>query len=317
MKKDKSIQITRIIAMFSIVLCHLVQQLENSKLIMSAQFLNVGVFIFLFISGYLYGNKNIQNKKSWLIQRFIKLMIPIYIFMIFIFGFQLYKDTFELKYLFIYLFNLQRILGTIPEAGHLWFMTVLMLCYFITPILNKYKEKICKSYLFLILWFILSILICIIHGDTGQILLYMLVYLFGYHYRNNPIDIKNITSIITIIASIIIRLLGKYLFDGTIIYDRIIVTITHLILSFMIYKLISNLREKTKKISDKIINHLDNISLYVYITHCIFMIGPIRLMNLTPYIIINIILTLIMSYLSAILLKTLTELVTKKLNRGW
>lgn len=316
MKKDKSIQITRIIAMFSIVLCHLVQQLGISKLAMTAQFFNVGVFIFLFLSGYLYGNKNISNLKSWLTQRFIKLMIPIYIFMAFIFGVQIYQNTFDLKYLFIYILNLQRVLGTVPEASHLWFMTVLMFCYFITPLLNKYKDKICKNYSFLIIWFIISIIICLLHGDTGQILIYMLVYLFGYYYRNNQMNIKSLTSITVIIISLVIRLIGKELFDGTLLYERIIVNITHLTLAFMIYKLVSNSKVLMSKFPDKIINYLDGISLYVYITHCIFMIGPIRTMGLTSNILFNTLLTLIMSYLSASLLKLLTEIITKKLNGG-
>ena len=57
MKKDVSIQIVRICAMFSILACHLVQELNNSKIAQLAQFFNVGVYIFLFLSGYLYGNK--------------------------------------------------------------------------------------------------------------------------------------------------------------------------------------------------------------------------------------------------------------------
>lgn len=50
MKKDVSIQIVRICAMFSILACHLVQELNNSKIAQLAQFFNVGVYIFLFLS---------------------------------------------------------------------------------------------------------------------------------------------------------------------------------------------------------------------------------------------------------------------------
>lgn len=315
-RKDISIQITRIVAMFSIIICHLLQEVGNEKIATLSQFFNVGVYIFLFLSGYLYGNKNIKEPAKWLFKRFIKLMIPIYIFMIVIFGIQLYQHTFQPKYLLIYLFNLQRIFGTTSGAGHLWFMTVIMFCYFITPILNKLKNKICNNDVFLLIWYILSCLICYIHGDTGQIFLYMFVYLFGYCYRNrkNKISINNLVCIAIIVISIIIRLLGKRAFDGTVIYDRIIVSITHLILAFMIFQLLSNIfRNKNIGKYHKIINHLDNISFYLYLTHSVFMVGPIRLMGITNYLSLNIILTLIASYLSALILFYLTKLINKKI----
>ena len=56
-KKDKSIQIIRIFSMFLIIICHIASQSNISLFHMSAQFFNVGVFIFLFISGFLYGKK--------------------------------------------------------------------------------------------------------------------------------------------------------------------------------------------------------------------------------------------------------------------
>ena len=47
----------RFIAMISIILCHIMQNLGN----ISCYYLNVGVWLFLFISGFLYGKKDISN----------------------------------------------------------------------------------------------------------------------------------------------------------------------------------------------------------------------------------------------------------------
>lgn len=41
--------------MILILACHIVQQHSNEYIKMTAQFLNVGVSIFILISGYLYG----------------------------------------------------------------------------------------------------------------------------------------------------------------------------------------------------------------------------------------------------------------------
>ena len=64
MKKDVSIQIIRICAMFSIILCHIVQEVNNNVIAQMGQFLNVGVYIFLFLSSYLYGKKKIESNKN-------------------------------------------------------------------------------------------------------------------------------------------------------------------------------------------------------------------------------------------------------------
>lgn len=67
--KDYSISILRVIGMISIVLCHFFGWLKINAL---AQFLNYGVYLFLFISGYLYANKQIDNYKQWIVTRLKK-----------------------------------------------------------------------------------------------------------------------------------------------------------------------------------------------------------------------------------------------------
>lgn len=58
--KDVSIQMIRILSMASIILCHLVQELNNSTIAKTGQIFNVGVYIFLFLSGWLYGQKTFR-----------------------------------------------------------------------------------------------------------------------------------------------------------------------------------------------------------------------------------------------------------------
>lgn len=53
----KSITYLRVLATISILCCHLVVTFNSKLLEMSAQFFNVGVYLFLIISGYLYGKK--------------------------------------------------------------------------------------------------------------------------------------------------------------------------------------------------------------------------------------------------------------------
>ena len=62
LKNRNSINFLRIFAMILILLCHIVQEYDNLYIQMTAQILNIGVPIFIIISGYLYGNKEINEK---------------------------------------------------------------------------------------------------------------------------------------------------------------------------------------------------------------------------------------------------------------
>ena len=313
-KKNLSLQITRIVAMFSIILCHLIQEYARSPFVNLAQLFNVGVYIFLFLSGYLYGQKEIKNPLLWLIKRFIKLMIPLYLFMLFIFGAKIYCGTFELKYVFIYLFNLQRVLGTTVWAGHLWFMTVLMFCYLLTPLLNKVKPQVTSKWYHIAYFLIFSIITCFINEELGQILLYMFAYLWGYIYKNNENNFKinNLGIYLLFFSALTIRVLGHLYLDKTIIYNRMIVSITHLVLAFAIYLTITKIFSPKKPTPPiKILNHFDDLSYYLYIVHSIYMVGPLRLVGTIENFFLEVIIILLASYISSLLLRCLTNFINK------
>lgn len=59
--KNYSISILRVVGMFSIVFCHFFSWLGFSFL---SQFLNFGVYLFLFISGFLYANKKYSRTEK-------------------------------------------------------------------------------------------------------------------------------------------------------------------------------------------------------------------------------------------------------------
>ena len=76
------IRYIRSYALFSIIACHFLQVYNNKW----AWVLNVGVQIFLAISGYLYGNKNIVDWSKWFKDKIKKLYIPYIIYIILIFS---------------------------------------------------------------------------------------------------------------------------------------------------------------------------------------------------------------------------------------
>ena len=69
---SNAVSVLRVTAMLSIVICHILQVYNNKW----AWVFNIGVQVFLFLSGYLYGNKEIKDWYGWYKKRFFKLYIP-------------------------------------------------------------------------------------------------------------------------------------------------------------------------------------------------------------------------------------------------
>ena len=315
MKRDISIQIVRICAMFSIILCHIVQEADNKLIVMTGQFFNIGVYIFLIISGFLYSNKKIEPKKFYK-DRFLKIMIPIYIFLIPIFIIQMSKGTFNIFKLLIYLFNLQGIFGGIDGASHLWFITAIGICYLLLPIFQFIKKEKKLSLIFNIMLFGITIVFCFINRTLGMIFICISTYSFGYFYfglfYNNKKSCKLLICVFLI--NISIRVLFKYLFDETVLYDLILVGITQNICSICIIQLIKHIDINNIKYK-MIINIVDKYSFYIYITHYFFMKGSASVMTLTPSFICNIFIMIVLSVSYAYILYYSNKFVYKRITR--
>lgn len=136
-EKNVSIQVIRICSMFAIILCHLVQELNNATIAKTGQFFNVGVYIFLFLSGWLYGKKKISNAKEWILGRIRKVLLPMWMFMPFLFLMHTLQGTMKWKYIPIFLMDAQYWFEGLIGGAHLWFVSIIFLCYLIVPFLQK------------------------------------------------------------------------------------------------------------------------------------------------------------------------------------
>lgn len=109
-KQESSLlSLLRILATESIIVCHILQTLDNRW----AYIFNIGVQVFFVLSGYLYGHKAITGWGSWFKGRFQKLYIPFIIIVLFFIVLYsitgLYKVT--SKIVLVYVFNLQGLIG--------------------------------------------------------------------------------------------------------------------------------------------------------------------------------------------------------------
>lgn len=287
-KKLESISISfiRVFSMILIFLCHVVQESGSNLLKNTAQIFNVVVFVFLFISGYLYGQKDIVDTKQWYLKRAKRILLLLYTFMIIMFIMRIvfFNSGIEIKEYLIYLFNLQGFLGGVQGTQHLWFLSILMVCYIITPILNKFKMYIKKNSEAIII--VIVIIVCQLimtycaSKFVGLQISYVLTYILGY--------------------------LISLLWNRNIKFSKVIILDV-----ITIYYIFKQVNEKVKIKENKIIKHIDKVSFYFYIVQYMYLVGPIRVMSLTSSYMLNSIIAIVISYISSIVLMNICNVFIK------
>ena len=295
---DHSISLLRVIAMLMIVFCHLANWFNYSII---AQFFNVGVEIFLLISGYLYSTKKIDIRKFW-INRIVKLLMPVYILLIVLFIYYMSNNCLKNVYMatFFHFLNLQGLPvlyfnAKIPgydELAHTWFLTALFLCYFLMIITKKCEKKIkiymtwYKIFILIFISTILHICLLFLNIQIGYFITFFLGYIWGKEcYKKDKSNINKKGELIVsslMITIVTVRLISRAYIDDTLIYNHFISIIGHIIISFWFLYTIQYLNKYIgKKISQivelKLIRFLEKNSYYIYLTHYFFFYGVLSL----------------------------------------
>lgn len=245
--RNPAISLSRILGMIFIVLCHIIQYYSFVPMSESlGQFFNCGVYIFRFISGYLYGGKLIQTFRKWYLKRFLVVSLPaiiisvFFIILLLVLGESISVSSmvaysFDLEGLLFLNWNLSSIFSEIPGLGHLWFTTIIVLCYLLVPFLQWTSKRIKPSIWFLILYFICGSVISILISGIISVycfLIFSVGYFAGKFNTLNKVTFRSFLIFsIVFVAMIVSRLfLHKYA-DETILYTSF-VTISHFLLLF-------------------------------------------------------------------------------------
>lgn len=136
-ERDYSISFCRMVAMICIIACHIMQHFG----IELAWWFNVGVQMFLFISGFLYARKRVDDAVVFYKKTFSKILLDYYIYIIlFLICYAIIEHDFM---------DAESVFGlltfsTITTSGirHLWFIPYILFCYFLTPIILKAFDRI-------------------------------------------------------------------------------------------------------------------------------------------------------------------------------
>lgn len=312
MAKDSIFEISgiRFIAMLMIVVCHFMQFYGNDL----AYWFNVGVQIFLIISGFLYGNKEFKlDPVEWLTIRFSKILVP-YWMLLFLYICLSSLVSVELQFVEICksLFGF----GNLPGLNHLWFIPNILFCYVITPYVKSIIVRSNGSFftfgVFLFIYIIVSSIVNL-YFRHDFISCYILGLFIGFHWyksKKKDIFIRNISfcfiflALITNLIRIYFPLVGYInhsIFTVYANYCHLLLGLAFFCISFMLFRSI-NLKFNIFKISDR-------YSYYIYLTHHIFILSPLSLMSLTNNCIFNILIVLMLSVISSVIIKKLSELI--------
>lgn len=298
--ESDTLNLIRWLSTIAIVICHILQGYNN----IYAWVFNRGVQIFFILSGYLYGNKQIPSIKKFYLGRIVKLYVPYMIWVVvsiaLLYIFSPYKPTFGDVLLQI------TMVKNLPGLNHLWFMRVLAICYLILPLINIKMSK--KLNLEIILFAIVSLIVLfILYSPTFLwIALYYIGYLCGrYQNVSNYILILSVIVTFWIIANYGINIFE--LKDNSTIDSAIHASVGTII--FLVFLLCG------KKISyPKWISHLftSKGGYEIYLTHHLFILGPLSILMLTTDKWFNISLIVLITLLSTNILIKISSFVSKK-----
>lgn len=317
---DYSIALVRIVSCIMIFLCHYVQILGNPVIAQMAQFFNVGVFVFFMISGYLLGQKRINKGKLalWYKKRIIRIFVPLYIVVIFVLM-ALYLEGIHvsLKAVMMYAFNLQAFGANIWGVRQLWFLTIIMICYIVTPVLQHIREYSTVAKRVIITAYILIQLASAVMG-IRMIALYMFyvgTYAVGYYVMPKIVDsINNKNKVIWSIAMVVavgVRLVCKVAIGDSNIYNYIIVLYTQTILGLWIIIAVKSVYQAfSDRISRKLIKTLDGYTMEVYMVHMMFMEYPFNMFGkINP--IVDSCMIIICTVVAAVALKKIEKIIIR------
>ena len=286
----------------------------------------LGVPLFFIISGFLYGQKKVEDPLKWYRKRFIVISVPIYIY--YIGGSLFLLATGKLGVVdpsnaVRQILHLQGLTGGgigNLQTAHLWFITYILLCYLITPLLEKVDISIRQLTAFFAGICLLEMVMvscgiapgCITHipGVLSYIYAYFLVQKW-----DKKISKKMYVSITGLsLLTIGLRLDANYYFGDSNIYDLILVPYTYCILAFWIfftfYKLCQKYALAREKIYD-LLRPIDRVSFEIYIVHYCFIQGVLSLGNLTNSKALNTVVLLVVVAAMAALLKKLSSGIIK------
>lgn len=283
-QRDWTISLIRMISTVLIVTCHFMQYLDLEL----AWWFNVGVQIFLCISGFLYGNKSIDTI-GFLKKSFRKILVSFYVVFLPFAAVLLLCNKIDAGTLF----SGALMTKTVPGGEHLWFIPTILCCYALTPFLSLYFDH--KSRIHIAVKYALALLgtFYIFHHfvpyfNCAWISCYITGFFLAKVDASGTYKIAGACLGILALIANAIQIRCDYFTYTTFYKYSLFCDYAHFLLGVGLFILLRFFFQNAKE--NKLLRFSDKYSYEVYLVHQFFILGPLSLMRLTPYTAINILL---------------------------
>ncbi len=282
--RDKSIVYIRVLAMWMILICHIANRLGIGSI---AQLFQVGVQIFLLISGYLCAMRRPQHIGKWLVGRARRIFVPIWIFVLlcavgFIFDNNMSTVGFLLSGVGVYGINHVFTFLQLPNfAGleHLWYITLLLISYLLLSLYFATGEDTAKKRnVTLGVLTALQIILAFFAIRIDYIVIFFVGYAI-YHlqgkWQKYAVLISNAAAILLVALRFLLSRSDAMTETGLYLYFVIPFCYNFLALAafYDLKWFFGKVKLESSEMLDKIMTHTDGISYEVYIVHYIFIEG--------------------------------------------
>lgn len=279
MERLKTIDVLRAIAILIIVLCHYFEDGPLSSCVNLGFYLgNVGNALFFSISALLYGLKFAGGDyapfvlKDFLIKRVETIFVPLWIFLLVLIPLSLWGGHMSID-ISTTLFNIVGLCWIKPlqYAGHLWFITMILVCYGVFYIISNIKRAFSLTLLWLGVVTLLLMLVFYEQFNSASKSLPIVCLLYSsYLFINAKSFVEFSKRICTkgiVIFSILVSLLTLAIFiyldwQSYMIYTIIIASISAL----SIVSMSINCSHKFDKLYPYF-KEISTLSYYIYIVH--------------------------------------------------
>ena len=307
--------------MVLVIICHIMQH-EQSPL---ANWFNVGVQIFLCISGYLYGLAPKRSTIEFYHDRFLKILIPFYIaYLSFaLVEYVFFREVFDVLRFLCGLFCRAFISG----AGHLWYVSLILLCYILTPLLQLYRDRYIKDKKSWALLFCCCILVVSISFglynsffSPAWLCCYVIGFFLGankdYFRSRTLLVLFGILALLSNGVQIYIDYFTTFKFKGYMeTAYKFFSDYSHTMLGVFLFLLIKitvdRIHWAKMKNLKKVLDLTDKYSYECYLVHQFVILGPCSLMAITKILPLNILLIVLVILLLTVTLKCIEMFVMK------
>ena len=314
-KRDLSISFVRMLAMMFIVICHVMQYYDVEL----AWWFNVGVQIFLCISGYLYGRKRILDILVFYRKNFVKILID-YEIVVFaaVAATVLFTDT---------VITVEEIaeavltVSTIAGGAHLWFIPTILMCYLLTPLYERIFSRAEQSHKLLVpaavLLFVMNELVfrqMFSYFNAAWINCYLIGFALR-RFQQYRFWYTGSAWLLTLTGAVFISIQAsvRYLQLITLTdawrpfyypmcdYGHVFLGVALFCSGRVLLRPFCNIN-----LIQRILRLSDRYSYQIYLTHHFFILGPLSLMALTANSYVNVVLILLLTVLTAVLLQKIS-----------